>query len=644
MLKYLNYSELSNHYLKEYIHYINSLHVNDSFKEVLADTGLIHGNPLYYLYYPCLFSTCFAVSQSQLDKLCIAGYLYYQSVIFLDEVIDDNKKDNIALVLICQEESIKILTSIFGLESNYWKLWNNRRSEYFKAIQIEKKLFNNPNTTFHEYVKLADYKAAFGKAAVDSVFILFGEKQGEIYERLLKSHEYFSVAFQLNDDIQDFKKDIKNNQFNWAVYSMPSDLVNNHSSNELNKLFYIKGHAKKILNIALQYMDKASNIIINDDVPIWKAVLETTKRQLLNSIIEIETYLELLSSEISLSTTIIEKNTSNSSIERAVKFIQFKQDKNGSWKDYVNQGGISNIWTTAYVLAKISFGPLKSLFQSEIQKGLSFLNENKSNNLWSYNTTWIEDADSTNFALLALYNNDIPINDQTIYNWYQYQKDNGAFSTYKNAQNLMENLSDKRIDSVDGWVSEHQCVSSVAFYFLAKSGIRSEVFDKLEKYFDEKTGSGITAYWWTSSIYTLSYLCQAYYTLRKFDRVNILLTNLKKFQNPDGSFSDGYGTNFFYSGLALDSYVLEYRKYKNEVENLVSHILRNQYSDGSWENSHSLQIPNAGGLIPEKIEFTISTRGTNVRAKEFNRLFTTSTILRALANYEQAKTNPKIGR
>lgn len=358
--------------------------------------------------------------------MCIAGYLYYQSIILLDEVIDDNKTDNLVLISICQEESIKILTSIFGLESNYWKLWNKRRCEYFKAVHIEKRLFKNPNTTFDEFVKLSDFKAAFGKAATDSIFILFGKNDNEVYERLLKSHEYFSVAFQLNDDIQDFKKDIEENQFNWAVHSMPSDLSTKHSPEILNKLFYIKGYAKEVFNIAIDYVNKALNIICNDNVPIWKTVLETTKQQFLNSIIETDTYLELLSSEISLSTKIIEKNALSTSIERAVKYIQSKQDSNGSWKDYVNQGGVSNVWSTAYILSKISFGSLKPMLQPEIQKGLSFLNGAKTNNLWSYSTTWIEDADSTNFALLAFYKNGVHISDQTTNNWYLYQKDNGG--------------------------------------------------------------------------------------------------------------------------------------------------------------------------------------------------------------------------
>ena len=35
----------------------------------------------------------------------------------------------VSLITICQEESIKILTHVFGLENNFRQSWNQRKNE-----------------------------------------------------------------------------------------------------------------------------------------------------------------------------------------------------------------------------------------------------------------------------------------------------------------------------------------------------------------------------------------------------------------------------------------------------------------------------------------------------------------------------------
>ena len=71
-------------------------------------------------------------------------------------------------MLALQEETIKILTSIYGYKSSFWELWQQRKEEYFKAIQTEKHLLTTPMVSFEQYSSLADDKSAFGKIAIDS--------------------------------------------------------------------------------------------------------------------------------------------------------------------------------------------------------------------------------------------------------------------------------------------------------------------------------------------------------------------------------------------------------------------------------------------------------------------------------------------
>jgi len=72
---------------------------------------------------------------------------------------------------IVSKETIKILTSIYGYKSPFWDLWQQRKAEYFKAIQTEKRLLTTPEVSFEQYSSLADDKSAFGKIAIDSLWI-----------------------------------------------------------------------------------------------------------------------------------------------------------------------------------------------------------------------------------------------------------------------------------------------------------------------------------------------------------------------------------------------------------------------------------------------------------------------------------------
>jgi hypothetical protein len=218
----------------------------------------------------------------------------------------------------------------------------------------------------------------------------------------------------------------------------------------------------------------------------------------------------------------------------------------------------------------------------------------------------------------------------------KFQNLNGGFSTYSKEDELLTALNDKNISNVNGWLSVHDCVSAVSFYFLANYNLNNNYFIKTKKYFDDKNINNIISYWWTDEIYTYYYLAKTYHFLGEFEKLNQILSILKIKQNINGSFSDKYGENLFYTGLALEIMLLDHR---NEVidliEKTVVFLLNNQFTDGSWDNSCALHVPNSHDLIPSKKHMPIASLGMNVRAKEFNRLFTTTTILQSLVIYEQ---------
>jgi len=561
--------------------YVLKLPLHQDLKKTILDSKFIADNPAYYQNYTSLFSNAFLISKEQSDLLDIAGYLYYQATIFTDSLIDEKNISQFPLISVCQEESIKILTSIYGLEHNFWTLWNKRRNEYFEAINFEKELSNKKIVNSNEYETLADKKSSFGKVAIDCLYSI-DHTNAVVYEKLLLSHKNFSVAFQLKDDIKDFKEDIKNKQFNWAVYLLQQQNIENHDPDILEKYLYIRGISKLMYLQAVDYCDKALECIENIAVPKWRKVLNDTKKTFTSAIIEIDNYLGILTSEISVSNESLIENNLHHSISLAVQFIKSKQQNNGSWREYVNQGGISSTWSTAFITSKISESEsLKTIFENEIPKALDFLKQNTIESLWSYNTTWIEDADSTNFALLSLWKNNIHIEYEILENWLLFQTPNGGFSTYSDKSYLLTALDDVTISNVDGWLSVHNCVSAVSFYFLAQQNKQSGSFQAIKKYFDENIPKELNSYWWTSNIYTYYYLAKTYQILNEMDKVNYILSKISDVQNENGSFSDIYGENLFYSGLALEAMLLNPTNNQQKIEKTISFLLQNQFSDGS---------------------------------------------------------------
>ncbi|TVZ27314.1 hypothetical protein JM83_2349 [Gillisia sp. Hel_I_86] len=185
--------------------------------EEIVNEKFISSNPSYYLYYPYLFNDYFQVKNKEtLNLLSISGILYYKAIILIDDIFDNKdskyKFQKFFIANICQEETIKILSSLFSANSDFWKTWNVRKFEYAKAYRLDKNLKSIQN--FSEFVVLADYKSAFGKIAIDCLFYLSNKKEKTMYKALLESHNLFYAGFRIMDDIIDYTEDVKNGQFN----------------------------------------------------------------------------------------------------------------------------------------------------------------------------------------------------------------------------------------------------------------------------------------------------------------------------------------------------------------------------------------------------------------------------------------------
>lgn len=315
-------------------------------------------SPKYYQYYPRLFRPYFNTIDAQLtDKLSKAGYLYYQSVLFTDALIDEGDLSKIPLIQIYQEETIKILCSIYNNENILWEYWGKRRNEYFEAVKIERSLKIDSDVDLTVYEDLSDKKAAFGKVAIDCLYAIENENNSALYKSLLESHYHFSVGFQLYDDIKDFKEDLLKKQFNWAIYELSKVLKFDHYKNDvslLNKLLYLRGVGQSILSKSIASFKRSISILEKLNIESeWLQINIEMKNTIENYLDVTNGYIKTLEKKIEIKTAEHPENVffdykevRDTTIKKGLQYIELDYTENfAELKHYMylsNSDGFKN--------------------------------------------------------------------------------------------------------------------------------------------------------------------------------------------------------------------------------------------------------------------------------------------------------------
>jgi hypothetical protein len=631
--------------LKRFNDYIETLPLDARNKARLNDSVFIEKNFSFYLCYPYLFSTAFDIDESKVSDLAIAGYLYYKSIIYWDEILDEEKIsiEAISMVSICQEESIKLLSSIFSLESPFWNYWNQRRNEYAEAQYVDK--VTHKINSFNEFEVHAGKKSAFGKVAIDALYLMSGCKNPKLYKDLIKSHDLFYSAFQIIDDIRDLRKDLDCNQFNVASYFFLKkfDSTNKDSPEEISKKIYLSGIAVDLLKRGLKSLADAEMAIQSYPLTGWLSEIRRLHNIIITHILNINGYIQSIEVKARLSHQISRTSDSpQTSILEGIEFLKRFQKKDGSWQDFFNDAGVSDSWSTSFVL---NFLPVKYQNAKFADRAYQFLHYSQGG-LWGYNKQWLADADSSTFALLTILSREGTIDQELLSQWVTFQAINGGFSTYNDKEALLSSLStNRKINNVEGWTQSHPCVSSVAFYLLSMMGDQSLSFYRLKDYIigQQKKNGLWDSYWWTSPIYTTAFiikssLCEVNADMSK--RIELAIEGLMRMQNKNGSFGDLFEAQSpFYTGLVVGA-ICQQRamlpSFIREVAKSVQWLKSVQFDDGSWKETPSMRMPNPDIItFSEGSTWPEGTRGLNIRVSDFSRLFSTVTVISALSYYEE---------
>ena len=111
------------------------------------------------------------------------------------------------------KECIKILSKYFSEGHKFWCYFDKYVGEYLKAVSLEKERHKN---VIRVYDKDEESCILIGKSAVAKVVIAalgFLNDNEDMIIQLEKSQNYYAMAYQLLDDLRDWKKDLACGQY-----------------------------------------------------------------------------------------------------------------------------------------------------------------------------------------------------------------------------------------------------------------------------------------------------------------------------------------------------------------------------------------------------------------------------------------------
>jgi squalene-hopene/tetraprenyl-beta-curcumene cyclase len=608
----------------------------------------------YYLVFPSLFKKVFRHKENRFtDDLCIAGYFYFKYLLCIDALVDNDSDEDKGVILlkshVYHEEGMKILGRHFGKNELFWQLWQKRSGDFLSSILLDK--VYNPEMSFDVYRALAANKCSFSKVAIDAYYSKSNNEEG-LFNALNESFDHFSVARCLQDDLEDFRKDLKHKKNNWGHVLLHRWLKSKGKSMKdyepeiLEKYLFTSEKAEELLTLSRTYYQKAIDAVkpYENELSDYLAIIEKLKNVINFYKVNVQAYRVNKLMDTVCSTTPARKSTIANAVSSAKAFLRGIQNRDGSWFEVSNMQGLSNVWATGFISMYLDS------HDEGKQNASNFLLANKQGSLWGYNNDWTFDYDSTTCVLTSLRRSDVDVNTY-LSDWFRGQLADGSFRTYDVNHELLRNLGLKR-EQLKGWTQGHLCVSALAYHFLSDVPMNDELqgrYDLLRNFIlRSRNRDGVwRPYWWTSYLYPTCLILQ---TLANDDAgddtiIKKAVSKIIAGRNTDGSYSCELTgeKSAFYTAMVLDTFSSSEKlmRYATPHMSKTSEwLLDNQREDGHFAGTNFLVIPNptVKKWNPSNHGFKVNKAGAgNSITGEIAGLFSTAVASRALERYAVIK-------
>lgn len=269
---------------QEVINYLTPLNTDMLFDNMLSENAF-ESNKMF-LCYPALFADAYNIkfTTSEIKQITIAGYLYFYSLLKIDDLFDaaSTKMGEKVMMFILKshEEAIKILSTYFSIQSPFWQSWNSLHQTYYDNFANEIKIKSRKRIDEETYDQLAMNRNVIGLIALSAVYHLQHNHEKHKYQTLSAIHNNFAIAYQILDDIKDIKKDYENKQLNFVLLKL-----NNSRKASLEgsidrkiKYFYLSGMYKKVYKRLLGKIEFGIALSKKANAGIWSDALYKFKK------------------------------------------------------------------------------------------------------------------------------------------------------------------------------------------------------------------------------------------------------------------------------------------------------------------------------------------------------------------------------
>lgn len=257
---------------------------------LIVDRG---DEPTIYEGYPYLFLDAFPLlTRSDVRPLALAGRLFSSSIIVYDKVMDRTPANRSAQMVsdalhaqAAQFEAYHILHRLFTPDALFWERFRSYLSGYAEAC-LQERVFASGERSWREYTEMLALKVAAGKAAITKVAVagLVELAQDDtLLCPLEESIDCYNIAYQMWDDLHDWKEDLKAGIPSVLLARALSEYSTQENRQEmtrwLTRELYYGGHAQYTLQLALDSLERADSLTAGAPDLLWHHTIASLRHQ-----------------------------------------------------------------------------------------------------------------------------------------------------------------------------------------------------------------------------------------------------------------------------------------------------------------------------------------------------------------------------
>lgn len=255
-----------------------------------------------YCSFPYLFLDAFAdVDEESFDMIYSISRLLYVSTMFLDGVLDHKttiEQESLLLAILLRERAIDLLNKVSKDSDELWGFFEKYQKEFVRAHVAESRRNSSHYSPYSlaEFEKIAAGKAAYAKM-IPATLALLSRSSTQI-GNFEKSIDAFFTAFQLRDDLRDWRLDFSDRQFSFILCKVIdrkalSEKIDSVSVDDVGRMIYFTEIAEQSIELMVSYYQDASAAVEGISCSDWKTAISKSQTECEEMLAKLQNYKEI---------------------------------------------------------------------------------------------------------------------------------------------------------------------------------------------------------------------------------------------------------------------------------------------------------------------------------------------------------------